>query len=388
MTQAATNLDSLRVDQIGSLLRPQQLKDTFERRARGEATDEELGKVEDEAIREAIQRQESLGFPVVTDGEFRRLRFQESFGESVSGFAATRDRYAYFETLAPSVTPLTKEETTAKAEGPPMQARLPVKERLRLVRNVPLEEYRFASQIAKRPVKVTLVCADRISRNVDLARSNGIYKDIEELAAEVIGIERQIISGLVEAGCKYIQIDAPSYTEYVDPPSMEQMRARGEDPQAVLERAIRWDNAVIEGFTSVTFGIHICRGNTRSMWHREGTYDAISEQLFNGLNHQRLLLEYDSDRAGSFEPLRFVPKGKIAVLGLVTTKAPEVESVDDLSQRLDEAARYLPIDQLALSPQCGFASSMAGNLLSEDDQWNKFASIVETAKKVWGSVEG
>jgi len=150
-----------------------------------------------------------------------------------------------------------------------------------------------------------------------------------------------------------------------------------------MERSIKADNEVIANFPGVTFGIHICRGNRQSMWHREGTYDAIAEKLFNGLNHQRLLLEYDTERAGSFEPLRFVPKGKIAVLGLITTKVGRVETVDELRRRIDEASRYLPIEQLALSPQCGFASSISGNLLSEDEQFRKFDVMLETAAKVW-----
>lgn len=162
------------------------------------------------------------------------------------------------------------------------------------------------------------------------------------------------------------------------------MRKRGEDPAENFARSLRADNELISSFDSVTFGIHLCRGNQRSMWHREGTYDAIAERLFNELNHQRFLLEYDSPRAGSFEPLRFVPKGKIVVLGLVSTKVPELETIDGLKCRIDEAARYLPLDQLALSPQCGFASEFVGNLISEDDQRRKLEVVVETARQVWG----
>ena len=162
------------------------------------------------------------------------------------------------------------------------------------------------------------------------------------------------------------------------------MRARGEEPMATMQRSIDADNQVISGFPGVTFGIHICRGNRQSLWHREGHYDPIAELLFNGLDHQRLLLEYDTERAGGFEPLRFVPKGKIAVLGLITTKVPRLESVDELRRRIDHASRYLPLEQLAISPQCGFASSLRGNLLSEDDQFRKLDVMLETAAKVWG----
>jgi 5-methyltetrahydropteroyltriglutamate--homocysteine methyltransferase len=201
---------------------------------------------------------------------------------------------------------------------------------------------------------------------------------MDAFLADVVAIERQMISEVVEAGCRYVQIDAPGFTAYVDPPSLERMRARGEDPARNLERSIRAENAIIEGFPGVTFGIHICRGNGPG-WHREGHYDSIAEQLFSGLRHERLLLEYDTERAGSFEPLRFVPKGKIAVLGLVSTKLLQVETVPALRRRIEEASRWLPLDQLALSPQCGF-----GMLVSEDEQWQKIDAMVQTATEVWG----
>ncbi|HYK64252.1 MAG TPA: hypothetical protein VEY94_04855, partial [Patescibacteria group bacterium] len=173
-------------------------------------------------------------------------------------------------------------------------------------------------------------------------------------------------------------------TAYVDEPSLEAMRARGEDPTEKFSRSLSADNQLIRGFDGVTFGIHICRGNQRSMWHREGAYDAIAERLFNELEHDRFLLEYDSPRAGSFAPLRFVPPGKTVVLGLVSTKIPQLESIDDLKRRIEEASHYLPLEQLALSPQCGFASEFIGNLVSEDDQKRKLERVVETARQVWG----
>jgi 5-methyltetrahydropteroyltriglutamate--homocysteine methyltransferase len=181
-----------------------------------------------------------------------------------------------------------------------------------------------------------------------------------------------------------VQIDAPSYTEYVDEPSLEAIRNRGEDPLEALERGIQAENAVIEGIEGAVFGIHICRGNAQSNWHRQGSYEAIAERLFGGLAHQRLLLEYDDERPGDFKPLRFAPKGKVAVLGLITTKAGELESADDLKRRIDEAARYLPLEQLALSPQCGFATVMESNLISEDDQWRKLDLMLEVSREVWG----
>src|SRR5581483_4724749 len=269
--------------------------------------------------------------------------------------------------------------------GPAIVNRRPVTERLRLVNNVPLEEFRFLKSAASRPGKVTFIGPDRISQRFAWEESKAVYPGgLDEFVDDLVRIQRQVVSELVEAGCSYVQIDAPSYTAYVDEPSLAQMRARGEDPRRNLERSIAADNAIIDGFPGVTFGIHLCRGNQRSMWHREGTYDAVAEQLFGGLKHQRLLLEYDDDRSGSFAPLRYVRKGTVAVLGLITTKTPRVETADDLAARIGEAAKELPLEQLALSPQCGFASDLQGNLISEADQWRKLDTIVETARRVWG----
>jgi 5-methyltetrahydropteroyltriglutamate--homocysteine methyltransferase len=181
-----------------------------------------------------------------------------------------------------------------------------------------------------------------------------------------------------------VHIDEPGYTAYVDGPSLAAMRERGEDPMENFSRSLRANAALVENFPGVTFGIHLCRGNQRSMWHREGAYDAIAERLFSELPHQRFLLEYDSPRAGGFAPLRFVPKGKIVVLGLISTKVAELESVDELTRRIDEAAKHLPLEQLAISPQCGFGSDVSGNLISEDDQKRKLERVVELARNVWG----
>jgi 5-methyltetrahydropteroyltriglutamate--homocysteine methyltransferase len=207
---------------------------------------------------------------------------------------------------------------------------------------------------------------------------------MDHFLADVVAIERQIVTSLVEAGCRYVHVDAPGFTAYVDPPSLAQMRARGEDPEQNFARSLKAEAALVAGFPGATFGIHLCRGNQRSMWHREGSYDAIAERLFNELPHDRFLLEYDTERAGSFEPLRFVPKGRVVVLGLVSTKAPELETLDTLKRRIDQASRFVPLDQLALSPQCGFASDVVGNLLSPDDQRRKLERVVEVARQVWG----
>jgi 5-methyltetrahydropteroyltriglutamate--homocysteine methyltransferase len=377
------SLDYLRVDQVGSLLRPAWLKETFTRHAAGEATDAELEDAKDRAVREVIEKQIEHDLPILTDGEFRRVGFQDSFGESVSGYD--------LGTVAPrevidtrEAHPLERVTQNLSEPGPAVARRRPVAERLRLVRNVPLDEYRFVSALTDRPVKVTLIGPDRISQRFAWEDSLSVYSGMDEFLADVVSIEREMIRQLVEAGCRYVQIDSPGFTAYVDRPSLEQMRSRGEDPEWNLARSIEAENAIIEGFSGIAFGIHLCRGNERSMWHREGHYDAIAERLFGGLRHQRLLLEYDSDRAGGFEPLRFVAPGTTAVLGLITTKTPQAETVDSLAERIAMAATFCPLEQLALSPQCGFASSLAGNLLSEADEWRKFDVMTATAERVWG----
>ena len=374
---------TLRVDQVGSLLRPQALKEVFERHAKGEASDDELRQAQDAAVKDVIAQQEAHDLPVLTDGEFRRLGFKDSLGDSVAGFEEDAQSTQWFQ-QSEAQKPLQRWDY-----GPPEEKQVlrgfgrPLTKRMTLARNVPLDEYVFAQKLTSRPVKVTLIGSGRVMENLRGVDPNHLYADVDELADDVIQVERAIIGGLVEAGCSYVQIDAPSYTAFVDQPSLDAMRERGEDPQRNLERTIQTDNAIIAGFPGVAFGVHLCRGNERSMWHREGFYDAIAERLFGELLHDRLLLEYDSERAGDFAPLRFVPKGKVVVLGLVTTKTPEMESPDDLKRRIDAASKHLPLDQLALSPQCGFASGIAGNMLGEDDQWRKLDLINEVAADVW-----
>jgi 5-methyltetrahydropteroyltriglutamate--homocysteine methyltransferase len=257
-------------------------------------------------------------------------------------------------------------------------------EPIRLLRNGPLDEFRFAQDLTKRVVKASLITPARVAEAYDEAGSRNVYPDADHFLADVIRIQREMIGGLVDAGCRYIHIDAPDYAAYVDQPSLAAMRERGDDPAVKLERAIVNDNAIIDGFDGVVFGLHVCRGNFRGRWAREGAYDAIAERLYNDLSYRRILLEYDSDRAGGFHSLRFMPQGKIAVLGLISTKSRRVETVDELRRRIEEAARFLPVEQLALSPQCGFGSVLDGNPLDEDTQWRKLEVMVETAARIWG----
>lgn len=379
-------LAKIRNDVVGSLLRPAALKQARQRYDEGQMSFVELRQLEDEEIHKAVRLQQEVGLAVVTDGEFRRLNFQDSFGESVAGYDAGKGSLKLYEQRVEGSSPLQRWEIPVRGEekGTAVSQRRPVVERLRLAHNTPLEEYRFVSQVAEKPAKVTLIGPDRIAQRFDWQNSQAVYPNLDAFMADVVAIEREMIRELVKAGCRYVQIDAPGYTAYVDPPSLEAMRQRGEDPRENFNRSLKADNQVVDGFDDVTFGIHLCRGNQRSMWHREGTYDAIAEQLLNQLGHDRFLFEYDTPRAGGFEPLRFLPKGKIVVLGLVSTKVPQLEKTDDLKRRIEDASRYVPLEQLAISPQCGFSSDVVGNLISEDDQKRKLEVVVETSRQVWG----
>jgi 5-methyltetrahydropteroyltriglutamate--homocysteine methyltransferase len=384
-TQSKTDLTKIRTDVVGSLLRPAGLKEARVRFDDGAISADALSAIEDEAVREAVRLQEGAGLDVVTDGEMRRLNFQDSFGASVEGYDASRSTLKVYERRVEGAAPGQRWEIPAlQHAGTAVSHRRPAKERLKLAHNIPLDEYRFVSGVAKKPAKVSLIGPDRISQRFEYENSKAVYRDMDDFLSDVVAIERQIVSSLVAAGCRYVHIDAPGFTAYIDPPSMEQMRKRGEDPMQNFSRSLKAEAAVIANLRGATFGIHLCRGNQRSMWHREGAYDAIAERLFSELPHDRFLLEYDTPRAGSFEPLRFVPKGRVVVLGLVSTKGPELETADALKRRIDEASKFLPLDQLAISPQCGFASDVVGNLLSPDDQRRKLERVVEVARQVWG----
>jgi methionine synthase II (cobalamin-independent) len=347
-------LTRIRNDVIGSLLRPAKLKEARARYDQGLISIEQFRSVEDQCVRDAVALQEGLGLAVITDGEYRRLNFQDSFGESVSGYDAGRPTLEFYEKRVEGGSPLQRWEIPDQGEhkGTAVAQRRPAAEKIRLACNVPAEEFEFLHQTAHKPAKVALIGPDRVAQRFDWQNSKAVYSGLDEFIADVVQIEREIIRGLIDAGCHYVQIDAPGYTAYVDAPSLEAMRSRGEDPQANFNRSVQADNAVLEGF-----------GNQRSMWHREGTYDEIAERLLNDLKHDRFLFEYDTPRAGGFEPLRFLPKGKIMVLGLVSTKVPRLETI---------------------SPQCGFSSDVVGNLISEDDQKRKLEVVVETARQVWG----
>jgi 5-methyltetrahydropteroyltriglutamate--homocysteine methyltransferase len=379
------DLTKIRTDVVGSLLRPAALREARMRFDDGAIAAAEFHAIEDQAVRDAVRLQEDAGLDVVTDGEMRRLNFQDSFGASVEGYDASRSTVKVYERRVEGAAPGQRWDISQMHDvGTAVSHRRPAKSRLKLAHNLPLDEYRFVAAVAGKPAKVSLIGPDRISQRFAYESSKPLYRDMDDFLSDVVAIERQIVTSLVKAGCRYVHMDAPGFTAYVDPPSMQTMRDRGEDPEQNFDRSLKAEAAVVANFPGVTFGIHLCRGNQRSMWHREGSYDAIAERLFNTLPHDRFLLEYDTERAGSFAPLRFVPKGRVVVLGLVSTKGPELESADALKRRIDEASNILPLDQLAISPQCGFASDVVGNLLSPDDQKRKLERVAEVARAVWG----
>jgi methionine synthase II (cobalamin-independent) len=381
-----TELLGLRVDQVGSLLRPAALIDSFLSCAKGEITRSALDALVERAIRDVVAKQQAIGFPVVTDGEYGRINWHVSFSQ-IEGWALDEASWRSF--LANPAMRHEHEQANTLGADAVQSYKTPATARLRLLSNFPLSEYRRVAALTTAPAKAMLMGPDRVSQMCDLPASKPVYESADAFLADVVAVQSRMVGELVEAGCPYVQLDEPSYTGYVDRATLERMRAHGEDPMANLRRAVKASNAVIAGHAGeAVFGIHICRGNRASMWHREGTYDGIAEELFSTLRFDRLLLEYDTARAGGFEPLRFVPKGAlgqapIVVLGLVTTKTGEVEMVDALLHRIEDASRFIDVAQLALSPQCGFASGMSGNDLSHDQQWRKLEVILETARRVW-----
>jgi len=377
-------LKTMRTDQVGSLLRPRSLIDAFVARGSGEIDDAELTRIQDAAIRDIVSKQEAAGLGVVSDGEYRRLNWQVSFSE-VDGWDLWEGSWRLF-LKRPGQDSAEEEKPGERGADAVEVFKVPATGKLHLRDNFPLKEYRFLKTATDRPAKAMIMGPDRVAQMCDVAGSGPAYETTEAFLVDVAKIQNRMVGELVEDGCDYVQIDEPSYTGYVDKVTLERIAARGEDPMENLARAVAASNATIAGHEGkACFGIHICRGNRASMWHREGTYDGIAEYLFSNLRFNRLLLEYDTERAGGFEPLRFVPKGgPVVVLGLITTKSGNVERVDDLRARVDDAQRFIDIDQLAISPQCGFASGIGGNILSEDDQWRKLDVMQEAARKIWG----
>jgi 5-methyltetrahydropteroyltriglutamate--homocysteine methyltransferase len=363
----------IRADQVGSLLRPASLLEARAACASGSLSKSALTAAEDAAILDALERQRQVGLAIFTDGEFRRSSWITDMADAVEGFVPQSRTIEWVATDGVAQV----ESSTSNVVGG----------RLRPRRRLTGEQTRFLELHAPGPIKMTLPAPSNfwvVSWKEGV--SSAAYASRSEMLRDVVKIVRDEVEALVDAGVEYIQLDAPFYGAFIDERHRAALRESGVDPDLALEEVVAADNAAIDGLAraGLTFALHVCRGNSRSRWLYQGAYDPIAEMLFNRLGVDVFLLEYDSQRDGGFEPLRFLPTGKTAVLGLVNTKVAELESRDELRRRIDAAARYAPLDQLALSPQCGFASVAAGNLLSEDDQWRKLELVVQTARDVWG----
>ena len=354
-----------RSDVVGSLLRPSRL---LAARERGDP--EALRAAEDDAVDEALRRQADAGLQVVTDGEMRRLSFQSQMVEAVDGFGDwDLDAFLWGDWKSDVVGDL-------ELEQPPLAARSPLRRR----RFLSVDELDYALPRTDRVLKVTLPSPGLFSQFWDERRSTNAYATLDDFLWAVAAILREEVVELARRGATYLQLDAPHYPLLLD----ERWRAfygrRGS-----VETWLDLDNHVIDAAPDgITFGFHLCRGNQGSRWLVEGSYESLAERIFPRIHADRLLLEYDDERSGGFEPLRHMAEDKVVVLGLVTTKTPRRESPDELGRRIEDASRFVPLERLALSPQCGFGTSVVGNALSQDDQWAKLRTIAETARKVWG----
>jgi 5-methyltetrahydropteroyltriglutamate--homocysteine methyltransferase len=360
-----------RADHVGSFLRPAELLNARQS-AGGEP--EPLRELEDLHIRRVLAKQKELGFEFATDGELRRRNFMSDFTDAVEGFdlgdAVSRNWSAEAGSTDPvsSVTGI-------------------VTRKLRQTRRLTGHELPFLKANSSMPVKMTLPSATQFPA-ISFKRgvTDKIYRDHSELLWEIVEIMKGELAQLSSEGVNYIQIDAPRYSYYMDPKWRAWIGGTLRmDPEAALDEAIRADNACFQAARrpGVTLAIHLCRGNNRSHWYAEGGYDAIAEKMFTTLDADRFLLEYDDQRSGTFAPLRFIPKGKTVVLGLISSKVAKMEDPSELQEKISEASQYIPMENLALSPQCGFASTAEGNLISQDEQWAKLKLVVETAHRVW-----
>jgi 5-methyltetrahydropteroyltriglutamate--homocysteine methyltransferase len=366
--------NSFRADHVGSLLRPADLLAA----RHSHVPADELHALEDQQILRVLQRQKDIGLEIFTDGELRRTNFMSDITEAVEGFdlgdAVQRSwnddpQQASKPAAVSSVTCIV---TSALRQRHPFTGR----------------ELPFLRAHAPGPIKITLPSATQFPAiSFKYGITDAVYRDPYALLDAITALMVEDLRTLAASGISYLQIDAPRYSYYLDPKwtawMQEELRV---DPAHMLTASLAADNACFAAArqAGVTLAIHLCRGNNRSHWYAQGGYDSIAERLFAELAVDRFLLEYDDERSGTFEPLRFVPKDKTVVLGLVSSKHPAIERKEDLIRRVNEAARWVPLEQLALSPQCGFASTMEGNLLTEEDQWAKLKLVVDTAREIWG----
>jgi len=339
-----------------------------------------LRRVEDKAIDNALEMQKQAGLPIFSDGEYRRSTWAGDFADAVDGYVPGEP---------PVVLHWRGITGEPRGEAPTTTGGRIIGERLRQRQRLTAHEAAYLKVHAPGPYKVTMPSPSYVvARGYKPGVTDKVYSSRAELLDDVSRIIQAEVKALVDEGVRYIQIDNPHYPDYIDAERRAQWSAIGIDPDTALAEDIVADNAILAGFDrgGVTLAMHICRGNGgQAGWHTEGSYEPIAERVFGQVNVDRWLLEYDSARAGGFEPLRFMPRDHTVVLGLVTTKAATLEEPDAVLRRIEEASRYLPLENLALSPQCGFASVMAGNPLTQDEQRRKLELVVETAQKVWGS---
>jgi 5-methyltetrahydropteroyltriglutamate--homocysteine methyltransferase len=375
-----------RAEHVGSLLRPQKLLkaradlegDQY-RAASGSLSFEQLRQMEDDAIREAVRLQEDVGLEVITDGEFRRRSWYQDFILSLSGTAIA---FIDPENTVSAAMPFQDKKAVDKLPAHLVQ----VTGKLARTKSTFTEHFKFLKATTRRTPKMTLPAPTMLhfwgGRAVIDQKA---YPDLDAFWDDAVNIWVAEIQDLHRAGCTYVQMDDVTFPLLCDPRGQEALRRRGDDPDAVVLKYAEVLNRIVAGAPKgVTLAMHMCRGNNRGKWMGSGGYEYVSEVIFRNLNIPNFFMEYDSERAGDFRPLRHVPKGKRVILGLVSTKSAELESKDDLKRRIDEAATYLQSDQLSLSPQCGFASNFMGNPLTLDDQRRKLQLIVETAREVWG----
>jgi 5-methyltetrahydropteroyltriglutamate--homocysteine methyltransferase len=360
-----------RADHVGSLLRPAALKDARAKRERGEISNEELAKIEDREIGEVICKQEEVGLKAVTDGEFRRAFWNYDFLGRLDGVEAyLGERKIKFQGAQPK----------------PMMLRVVGK--LGGLRAHPMvEHFKFVKAHSRAMAKMTIPSPSSLHfRYGRDAVPASLYPSMHDFYRDLGETYRKATRAFADAGCRYLQLDEVNFAYLCDPKLRELVANRGEDPQMLAHIYAGMINAAISDLPAdMTTAMHLCRGNFRSTFVASGGYEPVAETLFNEIKINAYFMEYDSERAGGFEPLRFVPKDKMVVLGLVTSKSGKLESRDELKRRIDEATKFIALDQLCLSPQCGFASTEEGNILAEDEQWAKLAMIVEVADEVWGS---
>ena len=361
-----------RADHVGSLIRPQALIEAREEAETG-GDRASLKRIQEQAIRDVVAMQQDLGLKLVTDGEYNRGAWHRDF---LLRFANVR--------LIPSrITVRFHSAEGTRDQAPPSWQ---VAGKLARPKPIFVEDFRYLASIARATPKITIPSPTIMHfRGGREAIDTTAYPDMEGFYADLARVYAEEIADLAAAGCRYLQIDEVNLAYLCDPALRAQVSNIGEDPASLPRTYAKLLNDTIAGKpVDMTVCMHLCRGNYAGAWVAEGSYEPVAELLFNAINVNGYFLEYDSERAGGFEPLRFLPKGKIAVLGLVTTKSPQLESKDDLKRRIDEAALFAPLEQLCLSPQCGFASTEEGNTLAEDEQWRKLELIVEIAREVWG----